>query len=73
MAQPLRPVSRADLIRRLTQLGFDGPTQRTRHAFMSRGEAQIPIPNSHGSEISVGLLRRLLRDANVTREEWLGE
>jgi hypothetical protein len=33
----------------------------------------VIIPNPHEGDISVGLLARLLRQAGVSREEWLGE
>jgi hypothetical protein len=31
------------------------------------------LPNPHEGEIGVGFLTRLLRQAGVSREEWLGE
>jgi hypothetical protein len=41
--------------------------------WMRRGNVTVIIPNPHESEIGVGFLTRLLRQAGVTREEWLGE
>jgi len=67
----LTPVSRRELIQRLTQLGFDGPYTGGRHMFMLRGEHRLIIPNPHRHEISVDLLRRILKQAEVSREEWL--
>ena len=69
----LAPVSRHDLIQRLTQLGFDGPYAGGRHMFMLRGEHRLIIPNPHRHKISVDLLRRILKQAEVSREEWLGQ
>ena len=40
---------------------------------MRRGNLTIIIPNPHQGDISVGLLRRILQQANVSKEEWLGE
>jgi hypothetical protein len=37
---------------------------------MKKGKLKLPIPNDHGSDISIGLLSRLLRRAGVTEEEW---
>ena len=37
---------------------------------MARGEIRIPIPNPHRQQVSVDLLRRILQQAEVTREEW---
>ena len=39
---------------------------------MRRGNVTIIIPNPHDGEIGVGFLTRLLRQAGITREEWLG-
>ena len=39
---------------------------------MRRGDITVIIPNPHDGDIGVGLLRRLLRQAGVTRGEWLG-
>jgi len=40
---------------------------------MLRGECRLILPNPHRGDISVDLLRRILRRAGVSREEWLGE
>jgi hypothetical protein len=40
---------------------------------MRRGDVTLIIPNFHEGDIGVGLLSRLLRQAGVSREEWLGE
>jgi hypothetical protein len=38
---------------------------------MRKGELRLRIPNPHGSDISVDLLKRILRQAEISREEWL--
>ena len=35
------------------------------------GDVTVIIPNPHEGEISVDLLRRILLQAGITREEWL--
>ena len=40
---------------------------------MRRGNVTGFIPNSHEGDIGEGFLTRLLKQAGVTREEWLGE
>jgi len=69
----LTPVSRRELIQRLQRLGFEGPYSGGRHEFMLRGECRLILPNPHRGDISVDLLRRILRRADVSHEEWLGE
>jgi len=66
----LAPVSRRDLIRRLRYIGFEGPFSGGRHEFMMRGTRRLILPNPHRGEISTDLLSRLLRQVEVTREEW---
>lgn len=57
----------------MRELGFEGPLAGGRHPQMRRGDLTVIIPNPHEGDIGVGLLRRILRQAGVTREEWLGE
>lgn len=64
------PVKRRDLIRFLLQLGFEGPYSGGRHQFVVRGGTTVRLPNPHESDVSTGLLVRVLRQAGVTREEW---
>jgi len=40
---------------------------------MRKGDLTLIIPNPHEGDIGVGLLSRLLRQANLSRAEWLGE
>jgi predicted RNA binding protein YcfA (HicA-like mRNA interferase family) len=69
----LTPVSWRILVNRLQELGFEGPYTGGKHPQMRRGDITVIIPNPHEGDISVGLLSRLLRQAGVSREEWLGE
>lgn len=69
----LKPVSWREFVRRMRELGFDGPYSGGRHPQMRRGNVTVIIPNPHEGEISVGFLARLLRQAGITREEWLAK
>ena len=66
----MSPVSRRELLRRLTELGFDGPYVGGRHEFMIRDRRRIVLPNPHRSDIGVDLLIRILRQAGIDRQEW---
>ena len=70
---PIGPIKRRDLIRYLQALGFEGPYSGGKHPQMKRGDLTLIIPNEHEGEIGPGFLSRLLRQAGVSREEWLGE
>lgn len=64
------PIRRQDLIRYLRQLGFEGPYAGGRHQFMESGDVRLILPNPHRGDIRPDLLARLLREAEVPREEW---
>ncbi|MEW6048580.1 MAG: type II toxin-antitoxin system HicA family toxin [Bacillota bacterium] len=66
----MRPVSRQELIRRLRRLGFEGPFSGGKHSFMRRGPLKLRIPNPHEGDIGPALLKEILRQAGITREEW---
>jgi predicted RNA binding protein YcfA (HicA-like mRNA interferase family) len=67
----LTPVSWHDFVHRLRELGFEGPYAGGRHPQMRRGDVTVIIPNPHEGDIGVGFLQRLLRQAGISREEWL--
>jgi hypothetical protein len=67
---PLGPIKRHELIRYLRQLGFDGPYPGAKHEFMKRGSIALRLPNPHRGDIGVALVSRLLREAEIEREEW---
>ncbi|HEX8729824.1 MAG TPA: type II toxin-antitoxin system HicA family toxin [Ktedonobacterales bacterium] len=64
------PIKRRDVIRYFKRLGFVGPLPGGKHEYMVRGLNRVIIPNPHQGEISQAFLLRLLKEANITREEW---
>ena len=66
----LQPIKRKDLISSLRQLDFTGPYVGGKHEYMQRGRLKVRIPNPHQSVISIGLLKRILEEADVTLQEW---
>jgi predicted RNA binding protein YcfA (HicA-like mRNA interferase family) len=67
----LSPVSHAEFLKKLRDFGFDGPYAGGRHLYMLKGNLRLTIPNPHRQKISVELLVRILRQAGITREEWI--
>lgn len=66
-----KPISRKELIRRLRNLGFRGPVSGGRHQFVEKGELKVRIPNPHkGNSIDWSLVKEILRQAGIKREEW---
>ncbi|WP_293130515.1 type II toxin-antitoxin system HicA family toxin [Microcoleus sp. bin38.metabat.b11b12b14.051] len=66
------PISRRDLVQYLREVGFDGPYPGGKHQYMVKGELKLTIPNPHQGDISQALLSRILRQGNITRDEWEG-
>jgi predicted RNA binding protein YcfA (HicA-like mRNA interferase family) len=67
---PFGPVSRRDLIRCLRAAGYEGPYAGGKHQFMVRSGTTIRVPNPHRSDIGGDLLARILRQADISREQW---
>lgn len=64
-------ISRKDLIRKFRALGYEGPFSGGKDQSMKKEEQKIRIPNPHGrAEISVSLLKDILRQAGISDEEW---
>jgi hypothetical protein len=68
------PCKRNQFIRRLRQLGFNGPYSGSRHQFMVYQQHRLTIPSN--MEYSVSQLRLMIRelediiDRSITIEEW---
>ena len=67
----LTPISWAELVKGLMQFGFDGPFQGGKHPYMVKGNLVLTNPNPHRNEVSIDLLTRVLRQAGISREQWL--
>lgn len=69
-----QPCKRRDFIKRLRQLGFDGPYSGTRHQFMVFKNYRLSIPSN--AEYSIPQLRMMLNEVeailerSVTAGEW---
>lgn len=64
------PIKRKDLIHYLRQLGFSGPFSGGKHQFMRKGHLRVRIPNPHQGDIGKNLLMRILKEAEIDREQW---
>ena len=68
------PCKRNEFMRRLRQLGFDGPYSGAKHQFMIFGQHRLTIPSN--KEYSVPQLRMMLREfeavtgREITVDEW---
>ncbi len=68
----LLPVSWNELIRKLHILGFKGPYYgKGPHPLMWKGTIRLMIPNPHRDDISVDLIKKIIRQGEISRDEWL--
>jgi len=61
------------LVKRLKKFGFGGPYSGGKHPFMIKDDLVLTIPNPHKAEIGVELLSRILKQAKISRKEWLNK
>jgi len=66
----LGPIKRRELIYYLRQLGFMGPYSGGNHQFMVKESIRVRIPNPHEGDIGKNLLKKILAEAGVNREQW---
>lgn len=63
-------IKRKVLIKALKKAGFEGPFAGGKHEFLVKRQLRLVLPNPHQSEISKDLLSRILKQANISREDW---
>ena len=66
----LGPIRRAELIRYLQILGFEGPFSGGKHQFMLKGVIRLRLPNPHKKDVGRELLSRILKQAGVDKDTW---
>ena len=64
----LRRVSGAEAIRALERLGFEQVRQKGSHVVLKKGEQGCVVPLH--DELAIGTLRGILRQADVTPDEF---
>ena len=69
----LSPLKANAIVRKLRRLGFDGPFPGGKHQRMVHPDTGqvIPIPIHKGKDVGIGLIRELIRELGITREEWI--
>jgi len=63
-------LSRKELIRKFRELGYTGPFSGGKHQFMIKGSQKIRIPNPHIGDISLSLVKEILRQAGLSSQDW---
>ncbi len=65
-----RPIKHRELVRRFRKLGWDGPRQRGKHAFLVKDGRRLTIPNPHRGDVDWSLMKRILQQAGVDPDDW---
>ena len=58
------------MVQKFRHLEFNGPYSGGRHLFMVKGGLKVRIPNPHKGDISKHLIAEILRQADISNEEW---
>jgi predicted RNA binding protein YcfA (HicA-like mRNA interferase family) len=64
------PIKGSDLVKYLRKCGFDRPYSGGKHPCMVKGDPTLTIPNPHQKDIGKEFLKRILRQAGISNEEW---
>ena len=68
----LRPIRAERLIKVLAKAGFKPVRQRGSHVLLKRDNGRVTVvPVHRGEDIGRGLLSKILKDAGLTREDFL--
>jgi predicted RNA binding protein YcfA (HicA-like mRNA interferase family) len=69
----LTPLKPGEVIRKLSRLGLEGPYPGGRHRRMVdvRNGKVIPVPFHRGRDVSVGLIREIISELGISRDDWL--
>lgn len=68
----LKPLPYRKVAKGLRKLGFEPVRQKGSHVFFRHPDGRTTVvPNHPGEKIGPGLLRKIIRDAGVEREEFL--
>ena len=55
----------------LRKFGFEGPYGGGKHLYMIKDDYRLTIPNPHREIIGIDLLMKILRLAEIRRDEWI--
>lgn len=66
----LKPINRNELIRKLKGAGFSGPFSGAKHQYMLKSKLKIFIPNPHGKDIGLKIIKRIIVDINIPNKEF---
>ncbi|MBW6516936.1 MAG: type II toxin-antitoxin system HicA family toxin [ANME-2 cluster archaeon] len=67
----IKPLPASKVIKALEKIGFQQIRQKGSHLFLRHPDGRTTIVTVHpGEEISKGMIRKIIKDAKITRDEW---
>ena len=69
----LTPLKAEEVMKKLRRLGFSGPFpggEYVRMVHLKKAKI-IPVPVHKGKDVSVGLIREIINELGISREEWI--
>ena len=71
MIDAIKPLPARKVIRALENIGFRQIRQKGSHLFMRHPDGRTTlIPIHTGEKIGKGMIRKIINDAELTRDEW---
>jgi len=68
----IKPLPFKKVIKAPEKLGFQRIRQKGSHLFMRHPDGRTTIITVHpGEDIGKGMIRKIINDAKITRDEWL--
>jgi len=68
----IKPLPASKVIKALEKIGFQQIRQKGSHLFMRHPDGRTTIITvHHGEKIGKGMIRKIINDAKITRDEWL--
>ncbi len=68
----LRPIPAKKVIKLLNKIGFEVVRQRGSHVILKHPDGRVTVVPVHsGEDIGRGLLSRIIKDAKMTRDQFL--
>lgn len=68
----INPLSSKKVIKVLEKIGFAQVRQKGSHLFMRHPDGRTTLITVHpGEDIGKGMIRKIINDARLTRDEWL--
>jgi len=69
----IKPLPSRKVIRALENIGFQKIRQKGSHLFMRHPDGRTTLITIHpGEKIGKGMIRKIINDAELTRDEWFG-